>query len=56
MFLGEGGQCMVKIMGSGAGLLASNCTSVSYEVRVLFLLLFYETTKSEQGNGSFTLK
>lgn len=47
---------MVKIMGSGAGLLDSNSTSVSYEVCMLFLLLFYEVTKSEQGNGIFTLE
>lgn len=56
MFLGEGGQCLIKIMGSGAGLPDSNSTSVSYEGGMLFLLLFYEITKSEQGNGSFTLK
>lgn len=47
---------MVKIMGSGAGLLDSNSTSVSYEVCMLLLVLFYEITKSEQGDGSFTVK
>lgn len=56
IFLGKVGQYRVKIMGSGEGLLGSNCNSASYEICTLFLLLFYEIVKSDQGNGSFTPK